>query len=143
MLAAPQAVLAQDSDPAELRLEMEKLRAEMAALQARMDAMSESAAAQAAAAPVTAPVAAQASAKPQNAVKWRGAPEVSNVDGFSFKPRGRCNGMSPAAIRQRASARIAAADCAPNFAAFIWALMANCRAALAIAWKPILRTAFR
>lgn len=94
MLSAPQSALAQDSEAAALRAEMEVLRAQMARLQARIDAMGEQQpkpveAAQAAPVVSVAEAAPAPAPEPQNKVKWRGAPEISNDEGFSFKPRGR------------------------------------------------------
>jgi phosphate-selective porin OprO/OprP len=111
MMASPQIAGAQESDSAALRAELEAMRGQMAAMQARLDALEKaeaekangeraaanSASPSAAAAP-EATAAAEAvlqAAKPAKAdpsaieVKWRGAPEISTADGWSFKPRGR------------------------------------------------------
>lgn len=65
-----------------LRAEMQQLRAQLAALEARV-AVAEQA-------PVPAPVAATlVSDKPVTETTWKGAPELSRSDGWSFKPRGR------------------------------------------------------
>lgn len=110
MLAASPMAQAQGHESAELRAEMEMLRAQMANLQARIDAMDSaktgedagSVAAETAPLRSSASIAQPAPASPQpqiavastpenpeNKVKWRGAPEISNENGFSFKPRGR------------------------------------------------------
>lgn len=91
-LAHAQALSVQDA--VALRSEMEALKAQMMALQARLEqaeagAASATASAQAAtsSAQKAAEVAQKASSAPT--IKFKGAPEISDGKGWSFKPRGR------------------------------------------------------
>ena len=91
-LAQAQALSAQDA--AALRSEMEALKAQMLALQARLEqaeAGAASATASAQAATTTAQKAAEVAQKASSAptIKFKGAPEISDGRGWSFKPRGR------------------------------------------------------
>lgn len=100
--------LAGAKEDAAMREELAAMRAQMQALAARVDtlegqldsakARAESAEARAAAALAQAEAAksdaanatkAAKSAEPAFAVNWKGAPELSTKDGWSFKPRGR------------------------------------------------------
>lgn len=80
---------AQD-DPSEveaLKAEVAALKAQIAALSAKIDAV---AAAPAAPAPAPAPTPVPAPEKKGGPeIKFKGAPEISTADGWSFKPRGR------------------------------------------------------
>jgi len=69
---SPARALSNDSDVAELKAELAELKAKLAALTEKVDDNSEK-------------------AKPASApeVKWKGAPELKDDDGWSFKPRGR------------------------------------------------------
>lgn len=81
-------------EAAALRSEMEALKAQMLALQARLD-MAESGAASAAAGAQSAATTAQNAVELANkagsapTIKFKGAPEISDAKGWSFKPRGR------------------------------------------------------
>ncbi|MFN9376056.1 MAG: porin, partial [Novosphingobium sp.] len=100
--------LAGAKEDAAMREELAAMRAQMQALAARVDSLegqldsakarAESAEARAAAALAQAEAAksdaasatkAAKSAEPAFAVNWKGAPELSTKDGWSFKPRGR------------------------------------------------------
>lgn len=71
-----------EQDVQALQAEVAALRAQIAALAAKVDA--------AAAKPVESVVPTQKqAAAPANEVKWKGAPETTNAEGWSFKPRGR------------------------------------------------------
>jgi phosphate-selective porin OprO/OprP len=89
-LLAPAPAMAQEIDTTEtqrqlaaMQAEIARLTAQVAALQAKQDNDVAAAAAQ--------PVAPAPAAPPENATKitWKGAPEISAPNGFSFKPRGR------------------------------------------------------
>lgn len=81
MWAGP--ALAQSAAPATAE-DIAALRAQLAAMQAKLDALE----AAHAAAPAPAPVAADAAPAP--AVAWKGAPQLAEAeDGWTFKPRGR------------------------------------------------------
>jgi len=97
--------LAGAKEDAAMRQELAAMRAQMQALAARVDtlegqldsakARAESAEARAASALAEAEAAKTAAAKPVKpaepafAVNWKGAPEITGKDGWSFKPRGR------------------------------------------------------
>ncbi|RXR31180.1 hypothetical protein EQG66_01810 [Sphingobium fluviale] len=91
-LAHAQALSVQDA--AALRSELEALKAQMQALQARLD-KAESGAASAAASAQSATTTAQKAVELANkagsapTIKFKGAPEISDGKGWSFKPRGR------------------------------------------------------
>lgn len=91
-LAHAQALSVQDA--AALRSEMEALKAQMQALQARLD-KAESGAASATASAQSATATAQKAVELANkagsapTIKFKGAPEISDGKGWSFKPRGR------------------------------------------------------
>lgn len=91
-LAHAQTLSAQDA--AALRSDMEALKAQMQALQARLD-KAESGAASAAASAQSATTTAQKAVELANkagsapTIKFKGAPEISDGKGWSFKPRGR------------------------------------------------------
>lgn len=103
--ATPTPAFAQDQASGEtaLRAEIAELKARLAALEAKVDAGVTSAmptaptgqpaiAAAAEAQPmVPANAAPSAPARPAYNVSWKGAPEFSTDDGWSFKPRGRLN----------------------------------------------------
>jgi phosphate-selective porin OprO/OprP len=91
---SPASVLAQTSSDVEaMRAEISRLRAELESLEARLGKVegagsTQAVPAQAAATPPS-PVPAVDKAKPETAIEWRGAPQLSTTDGRSFKPRGR------------------------------------------------------
>lgn len=94
MLATPHIAMAQSGDSAALRAELETMRAQMANMQKRLDALDQAAAegkapAVSVAPAATAPAAAPVSDEKPMTVNWRGAPELTREDGWSFKPRGR------------------------------------------------------
>jgi len=111
LLTAPAAAMAQaDSERANqsgesalaeevarLRAEVEALKAELRTMQASARAPAAAPVGNAAAAPAPAPAAAPAPVAPQLAraepepvrIRFKGAPEISTSDGWSFKPRGR------------------------------------------------------
>jgi len=86
-LCAPGAAQAQSAeDVAALRAEIQRLKDQVSTLETRLDALS------APVAPIVAvPPAPLPPAKPEGETKivWKGAPELSHPDGWSFKPRGR------------------------------------------------------
>lgn len=71
-------------EAAAMRAQVEALRAQVAALEARLNAASPASAPVASPAPLPTPPAA-----PATEITWRGAPELRNPSGWSFKPRGR------------------------------------------------------
>lgn len=78
------------TEAAQMRAELETLRTQMRLLTERLDkAEAAQAVAPAPVAPAPAPVMAAAPVKPDHGIKWKGAPEISNDKGWSFKPRGR------------------------------------------------------
>lgn len=82
--ASPAMALSDSAEIESLRAEVAVLKAQLAAISAKLDTV--------AAAPVAvpAPVAAPAPEKKGVAeIKFKGAPEISTADGWSFKPRGR------------------------------------------------------
>jgi phosphate-selective porin OprO and OprP len=82
-MAAGSPAMAQ-SDSAEiesLRAEVAALKAQLAVISAKLDTV--------AALPVQAAAAAPAEKKGGPEIKFKGAPEISTADGWSFKPRGR------------------------------------------------------
>jgi len=82
-LCTPWAARAQSAEEvAALRAEIQRLKEQVSTLEMRLDAIS---------APVVAPPPASPPAKPADETKitWKGAPELSRPDGWSFKPRGR------------------------------------------------------
>ena len=85
-------VFAQDASAGSRAAEIEQLRAEFAALQARIDALEaelEQARTAAPAPAVPAVATPPAPGAKANEVAWKGAPQIENEDGWSFKPRGR------------------------------------------------------
>ena len=82
LVAAPTAARAQasGSEVESLRAEVQALKDQLAAISAKVDA-NEAAAKAKAAADAKKPAASE--------VKWKGGPETSSPDGFTFKPRGR------------------------------------------------------
>lgn len=72
---------------AAMRAEIAALRAQVQSLEARLDTVAT--ASTATPAPGSAPVADHTAAPPQTDIAWKGAPEISTKDGWSFKPRGR------------------------------------------------------
>lgn len=115
IMALPQQALAQQDDGETMRAELQLLRSQVAEMQKRLDAVEQkdgdaainqplqpspatsaaTAATATTSAPTTAisapePAAAKAATPPETQIKWGGgAPELSNSDGWSFKPRGR------------------------------------------------------
>ena len=95
--------LAQNSDAEleALRAEVAALKAQIAAISAKLDTV--------AAAPVAAPAPIAAAAPEKKGgpeIKFKGAPEISTADGWSFKPRGRIHidagsVSSPGALQSR------------------------------------------
>jgi phosphate-selective porin OprO/OprP len=90
MFTLPQAAHAQAmtaEEAADLRAQIEALKAQVQTLESRLDA----ATGQPTPAPVTtpAPAAPAVVAKPATEIVWKGAPEIRTADGWSFKPRGR------------------------------------------------------
>jgi phosphate-selective porin OprO and OprP len=81
-MSVPSPALAQsdDAEMAELRSEVAALKQQLAAISAKLDAV--------AAVPVAA-AAAVPEKKGGPEIKFKGAPEISTADGWSFKPRGR------------------------------------------------------
>nr|HMP57299.1 porin [Novosphingobium sp.] len=102
-IASGWALPASAQDAAAVQQELAAMRAEMARMAARIDtlegqlvqARSAAETAQATAASASQQAAALAAAPPPAPaapayeVKWKGAPELSSKDGWSFKPRGR------------------------------------------------------
>lgn len=88
-LLAPAPAMAQALDTAETQRQLAAMQAEIARLTAQvaeLEAKQETHDATAVAAPA---VAAVAPIENQAKVNWKGAPELSGPNGFSFKPRGR------------------------------------------------------
>lgn len=82
--ATPAFAQSGDAEMAELRAEVAALKAQLAAISAKLDAV--------AATPVAAPAPVTAAAPEKKGgpeIKFKGAPEISTADGWSFKPRGR------------------------------------------------------
>lgn len=82
--AAAQGISADDATA--LRAQVELLRAQLAALEARVNAQT---VAPAPTAPVTTPSPAPVASPAATTTEWRGAPEMRTASGWSFKPRGR------------------------------------------------------
>ncbi|MEY4269811.1 MAG: Phosphate-selective porin [Pseudomonadota bacterium] len=90
LMAAPQTALAQNAsadDIAALRAEIASLRSQIATLESRVNSVETVPAPAPVAPPVVAAVAKPA--KPATEIAWKGAPELKQADGWSFKPRGR------------------------------------------------------
>lgn len=83
--ATPAFAQSGDAEMESLRAEVAALRQQLAAISAKLDAV--------AAAPVAAPAPPAVAAAPEKKggpeIKFKGAPEISSADGWSFKPRGR------------------------------------------------------
>ncbi|MEQ1539494.1 MAG: porin, partial [Sphingorhabdus sp.] len=84
VIASPALAQTEDAEVAKLRAEVAVLKEQLAAISAKLDAVS--------AAPAP-PSAAHAPPVPEKKggpeIKFKGAPEISTADGWSFKPRGR------------------------------------------------------
>jgi phosphate-selective porin OprO/OprP len=87
----PVPAMAQAAVPGDVARQLEAMQAEIARLSAEVaELKAERAAREApAAAASQAPAAPQEAPSPALATAWKGAPEQSSEDGFSFKPRGR------------------------------------------------------
>ncbi len=83
LAATPAFAETSDAEMEALRAEVAALKQQLAAISAKLDAV--------AAAPVAAPspVAPTSEKKGGPEIKFKGSPEISNADGWSFKPRGR------------------------------------------------------
>lgn len=83
LTATPAFAETSDAEMEALRAEVAALKQQLAAISAKLDAV--------AAAPVAAPspVAPTSEKKGGPEIKFKGSPEISNADGWSFKPRGR------------------------------------------------------
>lgn len=123
--------------------ELAQLRAEMAALAARVDQLEgelvqarvEAAAADAERA--AAAVATPAETKPATKITFKGAPEIETESGWSFKPRGRL--QYDAGFTSVPNRLAGLMGSAMNCAAPVWASKAICLAALAISSNSILQ----
>ncbi|HWT42097.1 MAG TPA: porin [Sphingopyxis sp.] len=82
--AHAQAMTAEEA--AQLRAELAALKAKVQTLETRLDAAT---AQQPAPVPVPTPAPPSVTAKPATEISWKGAPEIKTADGWSFKPRGR------------------------------------------------------
>ena len=83
-IASPAYAQSDSAEIESLRAEVAALKEQLAAISARLDS--------AATAPVAAPTAAAAPTSDKKGgpeIKFKGAPEISTADGWSFKPRGR------------------------------------------------------
>ena len=81
LTATPALAQSDDAEMAQLRAEVAALKAQLTAISAKLDAV--------AAAPVTTAAAPAAEKKGGPEIKFKGAPEITTADGWSFKPRGR------------------------------------------------------
>ena len=81
LTATPAMAETSDVEMDALRAEVAALKQQLAAISAKLDAV--------AAAPVAAPTPPTPEKKGGPEIKFKGAPEISTADGWSFKPRGR------------------------------------------------------
>lgn len=93
MFTLPQAAHAQAmsaEEAADLRAQIQALKAQVQTLETRLDAATGQPAPASVATPAPAPATASSvTAKPATEIVWKGAPEIKTADGWSFKPRGR------------------------------------------------------
>lgn len=87
---APAPAFAEQEDVTQLRAEIARLRSALEGMEARLNKVETAPVPVASSAPAPiASSAAPASAEPQTAIQWKGAPQFTRSDGLMFKPRGR------------------------------------------------------